>query len=487
MQRILSAEQMRSADKYTIETLGVSQDELVLRAGTAVADEIKNRFFGGRVLVCVGKGNNGKDGLIVADILSRTHGYNVTIFNVKNGLLKVFDKKYDIIVDCIFGTGLNRQIEGECKQIIEKINLSNAFVISCDIPSGINGDNGNVMGVAVKANLTIAIQEYKLGHFLGDGIDYSGEVVCRDIGISVWDESVVKRIQKLDAKKLFEHRPRNVHKGNFGKACVIGGSRSYSGSVLLSYNALCSLKAGAGYSYLAVPKTVFDNYIGINPECILTPLADDGNSIVLDANSLDKLMTCDSIAIGMGITNTLGTYQTIQYLINNYQGNLIIDADGINSLSDYGKDILKNKQCRVVLSPHIGEFARLLKKDKQTVKNNVISLAKEFAKEFNVTLVVKSAVSIITDGEEVYINTTGCSGMAKAGSGDVLSGFMAGVLARTEDLIEGTTTATYVFGLAGELAQKLASEYTITASDIIKQLPKAINCLWLKVRTESTT
>lgn len=477
MQRILSAEQMRLADKYTIETLGVSQDELVLRAGTAVAEEIKSRFFGGRVLVCVGKGNNGKDGLVVADILSKTHGYNVTIFNAQNGLLKILDKKFDIIIDCIFGTGLNKTISGNYKRIIDKINSSNAFVISCDIASGLNGDTGEIMGTAVKANLTIAIQEYKLGHFLSSGIDYSGEVVCRDIGISIWDENVVHRIQKADAKKLFEVRNRNVHKGSFGKACVIGGSKSFSGSVLLSLNALCSLKAGAGYSYLAVPKSVFSGYIGLNPECILTPLEDDGNSIVLDKENLDKLMKVDAIAIGMGMTCNVNTYQIVEYLLNNYTGKLIIDADAINCLSEFGKDILKNKKCSVVLTPHIGEFSRLIKVDKQTLKDNAIELAKSFAKEYGVTLLLKSAVSIITDGEQTFINTTGSSGMAKAGSGDVLSGFMAGVLARAEDLLEGVTTSAYVFGVAGELAQKDGNEYTITATDLINYLPKAINRL----------
>lgn len=477
MQRILSAEQMRQADKYTIETLGVSQDELVLRAGTAVAEEIKSRFFGGRVLVCVGKGNNGKDGLVVADILSKTHGYNVTIFNAQNGLLKILDKKFDIVIDCIFGTGLNKVITGNYKRIIDKINSSNAFVISCDIASGLNGDTGEIMGTAVRADLTIAIQEYKLGHFLGSGIDYSGEVVCRDIGISVWDENVVHRIQKADAKKLFETRDRNVHKGSFGKACVIGGSRGFSGSVLLSLNALCSLKAGAGYSYLAVPKTVFSGYIGLNPECVLTPLDDDGNSIILDKEKLNNLMKVDAIAIGMGMTCNINTYQTLEYLLNNYDGKLIIDADAINSLSEFGKDILKNKKCSVVLTPHIGEFSRLIKVDKQTLKDNAIELAKSFAKEYGVILVVKSAVTIITDGEQTFINTTGCSGMAKAGSGDVLSGFMAGLVARADDVVEAVATSTYVFGLAGELAQNDANEYTITATDLINYLPKAINSL----------
>ena len=150
MERVLTTEQMRLADKFTIEQLGVSEDELVKRAGVAVADEILKRFQGGRVLVCVGKGNNGKDGQVVASILSAKHGFTVSTVNVFNGIFKLFEQKYDIIVDCIFGTGLNRIVEVKYRKAIELINKSGAYVISCDIPSGINADNGKVMGVATK-------------------------------------------------------------------------------------------------------------------------------------------------------------------------------------------------------------------------------------------------------------------------------------------------------------------------------------------------
>ena len=142
MERVLTVEQMRVADSYTIEKLGVMQSDLVERAGRAVADEILKRFYGGRVLVCVGKGNNGADGRVVANILSKKHGYSVVVYNVATGMLKIFDKKFDIIVDCIFGTGLNKNVDGKYKNTIEKINASGAYVVSCDIASGLNGDNG---------------------------------------------------------------------------------------------------------------------------------------------------------------------------------------------------------------------------------------------------------------------------------------------------------------------------------------------------------
>ena len=291
MERILTTAQMRAADEYTIKNLGVAEDVLVERAGKCVADEIKKRFFGGRVLVCIGKGNNGADGRIIANELSKTHGFTVTTLTVSNGIFKLFDKKYDIIVDCIFGTGLNREVDGKYKTAIEKINSLGVFVVSCDIASGLNGDNGRVMGVAVKANLTVAIQEYKFGHFLNDGPDYSGEVVAKDIGISIWGDDYAKRFNDSSVAKFFPKRPRNVNKGCFGRACVIGGSKSYTGSVILSTSALCALKMGVGYANLAVPESLFNAYVGKVPEALLTAITDkDGNIIFNEkSNFLDLL------------------------------------------------------------------------------------------------------------------------------------------------------------------------------------------------------
>lgn len=477
MERVLTAEQMRGADKYTVERLGISSEELVNRAGNALFEEIDKLFLGGRVLVCVGKGNNGADGMVLADLLSKKHGFTVSVLNVANGFFKVFDKQYDIIVDCIFGTGLNRNVEGKYQLAIEKINTSGAFVISCDIPSGLNGNSGRVMGSAVKANLTIAIQEYKLGHFLNDGPDYCGKVVARDIGISIWEDEYVKRLTQSDVAQYFLPRPRNVNKGDFGKVAVVGGSKDFTGSVLLSSNALGAFKMGTGYSYLAVPESLFNAYVGKNSECILTAVRDNGGYMTLDEKNLSKLLDCQSIAIGMGMGTSIDTYRVIKYLLDNYSGTLVIDADGINSLAKFGLGILKNKKCRVVLTPHVGEFSRISGIDKQKILDFPVLLAVNFAKNYDVTLVLKSASSIITDGNDVYINTTGCSGLAKAGSGDVLSGLIAGLVARNDELCETVASACYIFGKASELVEKEQNEFTMTATDVISYLPKVINSL----------
>ena len=477
MERILTSKQMRSADEYTINTLKVPSEVLVERAGGAVADEIISRFKGGRVLVIVGKGNNGEDGKVIAKRLSLVHGFSVSVLNASNGILKLFDKKYDIIVDCIFGTGLSRNVDGKYKEIIDKINNYGAFVVSCDIPSGINGDTGEVMGAAVKANLTIAIGEYKLGHFLGDGIDYSGKVILKDIGISVWGDDFVYRLNDKDIKKCFPNRNRNSHKGKYGKAVVIGGSRDFTGSIVLSQNSLCALKMGAGYSFVGAPKSLFSSLVGKNPECILSLLSDRDGNLVFDKNDLEKFLNADAISFGMGVGVSEEIYKIIKYLLVEYKGVLILDADALNTISKYGVDILREKNCKLILTPHIGEFCRLNNAKKDTIMSDIIEEVKDFAYKYDLICVMKSAVSIISDGKQVFVNTTGNSALAKAGSGDVLTGIMAGLNARVDDTLLATLTACYIFGKSAEIATKNSNEYFVTASDVIGSIGKAIDSI----------
>ena len=474
MERILSVEQMKKADEFTINTLGISSSDLVVRAGTAVADEIVKRLKGGRVLVCIGKGNNGEDGKVIAETLSKIHGFTVATLNISNGIFKLLDKEYDIIVDCIFGTGLDRTVEGKYKLAIDKINQSGAYVVACDIPSGLNGNTGIPMGVSVKANLTVAIQEYKLGHFLNDGPDYSGQVVVKDIGISVWGEDYFKRYTDQDLEKFFPKRNHNVNKGSFGKSCVIGGSKSYPGSAILSLNALTALKMGNGYSNLAIPDSIFDAVSLRFPELTVTTLKSDGDKLIFDQDKLKTLLNYNSICFGMGVGVTEDNYKIIKFLLENYSGKLLIDADGLNTLSTFGVEVLKSAKCDVVLTPHIKEFSRLIGKNVDEIIDKTVPLAIEFAKEYGVSLVLKSSTTIITDGTEFYLNTTGCTGLAKAGSGDVLSGVICGLLAGKLDAFDCAVGGCYLLGLASEIASKELTDVCMTASDVINALPKVI-------------
>lgn len=181
----------------------------------------------------------------------------------------VFQGAYDIVVDCIFGIGLNRAPEGKYRAAIEAINASGAFVVACDIASGMNADTGFPMGAAVRADMTVAIQELKYGHLINDGIDYAGETVTADIGISLWEDNYGYCLEREDIAAFFPDRARNVHKGMFGKSCLIGGSRAYSGAVLLAAQGAAALKMGCGYVNLAVPAGLFDLYMGKVPECTM--------------------------------------------------------------------------------------------------------------------------------------------------------------------------------------------------------------------------
>lgn len=476
MENILTAQQMKLADLFTIEKLNVSQNQLVLRAGNALVEEIVKMFDNANVLVCVGKGNNGADGVVAGDILSKKYGFTISYFYVESPDYSLFNEKFDIILDCLFGTGLNRELTGEFVKTIEKINTSNAFIVSCDIPSGLSSDNGLCMGACVKANLTIAIQEYKFGHFLNDGLDFCGKVIKKDIGIKCLDE-YTKKFNDVDVKKFFLDRKRNVNKGNFGKVALIGGSKSYTGSIILSSNSLVAIKTGVGYVNTIVPNSLFSAYVGKVPECLLSAILDDGDKAIFDKNLLDKLLNYDCIAIGMGMGVSRGVYDNIEYLLNNYRGKLLIDADGLNCLAKFGVNVLKNKKCKVVLTPHVGEFSRLISIDKNDLIKNLINYSIDFAKNFDLTLIVKSATSVITDGKQVYLNTTGTSALAKAGSGDVLSGIIAGMLVRDYDVTDLTAVGAYVLGKASEIATKKQNVYTVTASDVIDCIACAINDL----------
>jgi len=461
MINVISAAEMFEADKYTIEKYKTTSFNLMEKAATAVCDEIAKKFEKGKILVVCGNGNNGGDGYAAAEIL-KNRGYAVTCMQFSDKMsedckkyykkfdgkiITAFDNsiKYDIIIDAIFGTGLSREIKDEFLEAVNLINGSGAFVVSIDIPSGISSDSGLILGEAVKADLTVVINNYKYGNYLNNGIDNCGEIILKEIGIKLPKNSYSKIYENKDIKKFFPKRKRNVNKGNFGRCSLIAGSYEYSGAAIISANALASLKLGSGYSNLCIPMSLFNVYAGKIPECTITLLKDKIGEIIFDRDMLKKIVSVSqSICIGMGVKCSEELYKTISYLLKNFKGSLLIDADGLNTLSEYGIEILKDKKCRVILTPHIKEFSRLTKKPVDLILKNSVESAKEFAKEYNVTLILKSAVTIITDGEKTALNIRGCSGMAKGGSGDVLSGIIGGLSARGLNEFDAGVCGTYV-------------------------------------------
>lgn len=474
MLRLLTNAQMRAADEFTIHELGVSSEELMRRAGEAIAEEteraakIKNARS---VLVVCGNGNNGGDGYVCARILHE-RGINVRVYAFDGNLSPdCFREKQryfgeyggeisaDIVVDCIFGTGLARPVGGVYKEVIDKINGSGAYVIAADIPSGLNGDNGLIMGTAVKAHLTVAIAEYKIGMLLNDGIDICGKVIKKDIGIAA-DGDYISAYTDEDMKKFYPARRRNTHKGSYGTANIVAGSEQYRGAAALSVEA--ALRSGCGYVKLTSCTEVINCLAARFPQVIYQSVSD---------------LSAEAVAVGMGCGRSEELYEAIKYLLENYEGKLIIDADGLNVLSDYGKEILLGKRCKILITPHVKEFSRLTGRSVAEILQNPVSAAQNFAREYGITVLLKGAASVLADGDRTAINYRGNSALAKGGSGDMLSGLICGNAARGLPLFEAAVASNYVLGVAAEKASEEKTEYCAIAEDIMKFFPATLKNL----------
>lgn len=467
MRYCLKNESMRSADAATIAG-GVSSEKLMQRAGKAIYEELLKlikKVNAKSVLFVCGSGNNGGDGYVAASLL-REENVKVSVFAAEystpsgdcSRARAAYKGDYstemvaDIIVDCIFGTGLNREVGGEYATVIEKINGSSAYVLSVDVPSGLNGDNGLVMGKAVKANLTVCIAYPKLGLYLNDGVDYCGEIVVRDIGIKsdMTDASVV---EYDDVKELFPQRKRNSHKGSYGSGCVVAGSKKYLGAAVLSVGAI--LKSGCGYAYGMVPDALRSSLAMKYPQCIYVKKTN---------------LSANAVAFGMGCGCNYRTYKKICKLLKRYNGKLIIDADGLNSLAKYGKEVLKQTKASVIITPHLGEMARLCNLTVEEVKRDPVGVAKSFSKEYGVVVHLKSATCITVDGEVCAITQNGNSALAKAGSGDLLSGLACGYAAMGLSLFYCAVCAQFVLGEAAVMASSVHSEYAVTSKELIDNI-----------------
>lgn len=478
MDKVLSNSEMRRSDAYTIKELSVPSAELMRRAGTKLADEAEKaakRLNKNEILVICGTGNNGGDGYVCAEELIN-RGFSVAVYALEGNLStdcarekSAYKGRYlrhmwgSIIIDCIFGTGLSRNVTGEAEEVINKINAYGAYVISADIPSGLSGDNGLVCGVAVKADVTVAIGEYKLGHFLNDGLDYCGKIIKADIGISLPEnigENCAVIYRDEDLSPFFSARRRNTHKGTYGTVNLIAGSKKYLGAAALSVQS--ALRSGCGIVKLTAAEEVKFTLAAKYPQAIYTEKSD---------------LASDAIAIGMGCGASPELYRQIETFLNTYTGKLIIDADGLNALSKYGVQILKNKKCAVVLTPHIKEFSRLTGKTVEEIAFDPVATAKAFAKEYAVTLVLKSATTVITDGDGTAINVRGSTALSKGGSGDILSGFLCGTLARGLAPFEASVCAAGVLGISAEISSEEKTDYCATAYDIIRNLHTAVKRL----------
>lgn len=459
---------------------GVNVYSLIERAGTGLARAVGSAES---VTIMAGGGKNGADGVSAGLVLSDA-GISVRIFVIgdkicqetktllreaeSNGIeIREFDGEFicdEVVLDCLFGIGLNRKVEGIYLDAIDRINSSGAKIISADIPSGLDADTGKTHGACVKADITISFSGKKLGYFLQDGLDNVGEIVYADATQPNGSITLVDDVS-------FPKRARNTHKGSYGKVSIIAGCPKFVGASILSErSARACLRSGAGLVKLCVPYSMQTVYEQRVTESTLFYLPDTDGYILFDKLVLDEIIaSSDVIAIGSGLGISEEVKKIVSYLAKNFDGTLIIDADGLNSIS-CDVSLLKGGK-NVVLTPHKGEFARLIGKSIKDINDFVDG--KSFAKEYGVTLHLKGASSLtFKPNGECALTCSGTPAMAKGGSGDVLVGIAAAFYGM--NIPNAMEKASFIHGLAGAKAEKNFGSYGVIASDIVDEIPRVM-------------
>ncbi|MBR7097885.1 MAG: NAD(P)H-hydrate dehydratase, partial [Clostridia bacterium] len=390
-----------------------------------------------------------------------------------------FDEKTDFsdcteIVDCIFGTGFHGMPEGIFADAIKAINQSGCPVISVDINSGLDGDDGSTV-LCVRSNLTVSIGSYKTGHFLGSAKDVIGGLVNVDIGI----EPICVRAYLLEEKDVTAAlRPRrhDSHKGSYGYVSILGGCMAYAGAVKLANMSCAALRAGCGVAKLIVPASIAPSVAPYLLESTLALLPDENGHALFDPVRLDAVLAGQrALAIGMGWGQSPQNAEILSHILKQYSIPVVIDADGLNTLAKMEKTILSETKCTVILTPHPKEMERLSGIPIAEIHKNPVAFAETFAKKYGVCLLLKGTCTVVTDGEETYLVNRGCAGMATAGSGDVLSGVLAGLLGYAPPTPLTVACGAYIAGLAGELAERDSNSVSMLASDTVAHIGEAIS------------
>jgi hydroxyethylthiazole kinase-like uncharacterized protein yjeF len=339
-------------------------------------------------------------------------------------------------------------------------------------PCGLNPANGQGKNV-LASGLTLSVRKELSGLYLQDGLDYCGEKVL----VGPAEASEINLCEEEDFLSLLPRRKENSNKGDFGRSLILGGSSQYAGAPLLSALSLSSFRLGAGYSYLCIPESIYP-LVGLkHPQVIVKAFKEKEGRISYDENFLGELCSCSSaLSCGMGMGVSEDVYQTVSFLIRNFSGFLTIDADGLNSIAKSGTEVLKAKKGELVLTPHIGEFSRLSGLSKEEILSDPLGRGREYASSFHLILALKSASTVVTDGKQTYISAFGNSGLAKAGSGDMLSGLLAGCgLYRSLSPLKRVLLACYLLGAASEKAAEIiGDERCLAAEDIVSALPSVL-------------
>ncbi|MBZ0264738.1 NAD(P)H-hydrate dehydratase [bacterium] len=512
MRPIVTPAQMRALDNRTIEELGLPGIVLMELAARGIMLEIEalthGQLDGLRALVFCGPGNNGGDGFAVARRLLN-HGCNtkvflcaprekvtgdaltnLTIFEKLGGTIIEVKKSSqlnnlpmaDIIVDALLGTGMEGKPRGVIASAIDAINDHNAEVISVDIASGVNGATGAVEGEAVRASITATFGEIKVGHLIPPGLNFAGRIGRVDIQIPpayVREANIdLYLVEPEDIFAMLPMRQRDSHKGDNGKVLVVAGSVGMTGAAELTAKAC--LRAGAGMVKVATAKSAQAIIAGHSSEVMTIPVEDtETGSIAPEAETTirEARNWADVEVIGPGLSMNEETVRWFAEHVKELPLPTVIDADGLNSMAE-AEETFKNLNPGVVLTPHIGELARLTGLSIKELESNRVEYVRQFAIKWNVTLVLKGVPTIVASPEgPAFAVLTGNPGMGTAGMGDVLTGTIAGLLAQGVGPVEAALSGTTIHGLAGNLAADELGSQGLVAGDIIDRLPLAQDIL----------
>ncbi len=505
---IVTCAQMKAIEHKANEQ-GLSYTKMMENAGLAVSRwvEEKTDIQGKNIIIFCGKGNNGGDGFVAANILSeknckvsvilcegapKTDDAKIQFLKLTGSKVKIIDfkedveefisavKNADIVIDTIYGTGFHGKIKDEVRDVFRVINAMKASnntveIFSVDVPSGVNADSGEYDTDAVNADFTCAIHSLKPVHVMEHTKPLCGAVDVLSIGIpdSINDEIEQSFFITNEAfvwDKL-KKRPANSNKGTFGKLLNISGSFCMSGAAFMSTTA--AMRAGAGLVTLATVKSLVSAFAGRLVQCTFMALDEDenGNISVNDFSALDeKLKSMTACLIGCGLGVTEHTKEIVKHVIETAECPVIIDADGINAVcSDI--DILKRAKATVIITPHIGEMSRLTGISIADIKKNPYTTAADFAKQYNVTVVLKDYITIIaTPDGRFFTNKTGNAGLAKGGSGDILAGITAGFAAQGIFPADSAVCAAYLHGAAADKCAQRKSQYGMQPIELLDDL-----------------
>ena len=504
--KIVTAAEMREIDRATSQRFGVPSLTLMENAGTAVAEFVVSQYPSAeRIGVICGKGNNGGDGFVAARKLkaagrevrvvllaepAELRGDAAEMFArlpvapviVRNGEeLKREDARAvfesEVLLDAILGTGFRPPVSGLYAEAIRLLNASSAPVVAVDIPSGADADvMGEQTGAVARADAVVTFTAPRPAHIFGRLTD--GPTLIAPIGSP--DDAIVSSLQlnliaPHEIAPLIGPRPLAANKGSFGHVLVIGGSVGKAGSVAMA--GMAALRTGAGLSTVATPKSVLATVAGFHPEVMTEPLdeTDAGTISTRASERLDALMKGMTVlAVGPGISRNPETSEFVRSLVVKTKTPLVLDADGLNAFEDRA-DELNGKGRTLVITPHPGEMARLTGLTITAVQRDRINVARTFAREHELIVVLKGHRTLIAQPDgTIWVNATGNPGMATGGTGDILTGMVAGLIAQNpERIAEAVIAAVHLHGLAGDVARESMGEHSLVATDLVKALPEA--------------